>query len=305
MTRALAKRRAPSSSSSVVDVAAAWIAWMGGRPATTVRARLADLRALARFVADRPGGGDLLAPAELAAQLVEIGPGAARALIGAWRTCLSDQGCSGTTIARRVSTVSSWFAELGEHGLGWAPRLPRPPVAGYAQRRCPPHARVEQLLAELEAGGRLRERVAVLLVADHGLRRAEACALNLPEDLAREPAPMIRVHRKGGRVEWRPLSARASSAIEELLDGRTRGPLLVSARGRRLSASGLRDLFVRLLGHSPHRLRNTGATEIYRRTHDVEQLRGWLGHRNLATSQRYVELLEDSAGAATRLLAGE
>lgn len=302
MTRALQQH--DGSSSSGVDVAAAWVAWLGGRPATTVRARRADLEALARFVAERPNGGDLLAADELAAQLVEIGPSKCRALIAAWHTYMDVQGLIGTTIARRISTVSSWFRELGEHGLGWSPRLPRPHVASYQQRQCPAHARVMRVAAELEQQGRDRELVALLLVADVGLRRAEACSLWAPQ-LSREP-PGYNVRRKGGRMEFRPFSSRLAAAIDRLLDGRTSGPVLTSAIGRPLSATGLRHMIVELLGHSPHRLRNTGGGEIYRRTRDVEQLRRWLGHKNLATSQRYVaELLEDYAGDATRLLAGE
>lgn len=292
-----------SSSSSDVDVVAAWVAWLGGRPATTVRARLADLRQLAAFVAERTGG-DLLGEQALATQLAEIGSGGARALIAAWTTSQASSGLAGTTIARRISTVASWYAELGEHGLGWAPRLPRPTVASYQQRECPAWSRIDELVAQLQQQGRTRELVALLLLCDVGLREAEACSINA-DRVTREPLPGVHVRRKGGREVWREISARAAAAIDDVLDGRTRGPVLLSARGRRLSSSGLRFVIEQLLASSPHRMRNAGATELYRRTHNVEWLRQWLDHADLSTSQRYVQLFENFSGAATRLLAGE
>jgi site-specific recombinase XerD len=295
----------PALRSSTVDVAAAWVAWLGGRPQTTVRARLADLSALGRFVAEQtPDRVSMPDARAVAAQLAEISPGRCRALIAAWHTSQVRSGLTGTTIARRVSTVASWLAELGEHGLPWSVRLPRPSVASYQQRSCPSWPKVDALVSELTAAARWRELAALLLLSDVGLRRAEACSL-VAGDVDAGPPPSVRVLRKGGRVVSRTLSARAAAAIERALEGRTRGPLLVSARGRGMSESGLAAWLGRVLGSTPHRMRNAGASKLYRDTHDSELVRGWLDHRNLSTTQRYVELLEDSAGDATRLLAGE
>lgn len=292
----------PRAHRSDVDVGAAWAAWMGGCSSDTVRGRTGDLVALGRFLELQ--GWPAVRPRDLAGLLAEITPGQARGLIAAWRTWMVVQGLAGTSIARRISTVSSWLRELGEHGLGWSVRLPRPRIEAYQRQQCPPWADVCAVIDELEASGRVRELVPVLLLAHVGLRRAEACSLELP-DVLPPPAPAVRVVRKGGAAVTRTISLRCARAIEASAEGRTRGPLLVSAVGGRLTPDGLAEITTRLGLGAPHGLRHAGATELYRRTHDAELVRDWLGHANLATTQRYVQMLEDSAGAATRLLAGE
>lgn len=292
------------SSEQLVDVDAAWSAWLGGVSQHTSRARLGDLASLGRFLAEQtPGTSSSPDPRALAAWLAGISSGEIRGLVGAWHTAQVASGLAGTTIARRISTVASWFAELAHHGLPWTVRLQRPSVAAYQQRECPAWSRIESVIAELQSSERWRELVPLLLLSDVGLRRGEVCSRDA-SDVCVSP-PSVRVRRKGGHVVSRTLSARAAAAIERALEGRTRGPLVLSARGRRLSESGLAKLLEQLLGSTPHRMRNAGATELYRRTHDAELVRGWLGHANLSTTQRYVELLADSAGDATRMLAGE
>lgn len=298
----IAKR--DDSRRAVVDVEAAWVAWLGGRSPNTARARLADLAALGRFLAEQtPGTASSPDPRALAAWLAGISSGEIRALVGAWHTAQTSSGLAGTTIARRISTVASWFAELGHHGLPFSVRLQRPSVAAYQQRECPTWSRIESVIAELQSSARWRELAALLLLVDVGLRRAEVCSIDAPA-VCWSPIS-VRVRRKGGRVVSRTLSMRAAAAIEHVLEGRTRGPVVLSARGRRLSESGLALMIAQLLGSSPHRMRNAGGTELYRRTHDAELVRGWLDHLNLSTTQRYVQLLDDSAGDATRMLAGE
>lgn len=287
-----------------MDVDAAWAAWLGGVSPNTARARLGDLAALARFMAEQTASpASSHDPRALAAWLAGISSGDLRGLVGAWHTAQTSSGLAGTTIARRISTVASWLAELAHHGLPWTVRLQRPRVAAYQSRECPPWSRIESVVVELQSSARWRELAALLLLVDVGLRCAEACSIDA-EHVCWSPLS-IRVRRKGGRVVSRTLSARAGDAIDRLLDGRCRGPVVLSTRGRRLSRSGLSLLVERLLDTTPHRMRNAGATELYQRTHDAELVRGWLDHTNLSTTQRYVQLLEDSAGNATRMLAGE
>lgn len=282
-----------------LDVRAAWIAWMGGRPATTVRARCADLRALGAFL----GRSDASAE-EIAAQLREVIPSRVRALVAAWTTAQASSGLEGTTIRRRIATVSSWLTELARAGLAVVPELSRPAVATYQRGECPSHARVQLVIAELERAGRIFELAAMLVLADCGLRCAELCSLRV-SSLVHGPPPGVSLVRKGGRRVTRTLSNRAYRAIVAALEGRTRGPLLATSRGRAFSASSLAELVASCELGTPHALRRSGATELYHRTRDAELVRQWLDHRNLSTTQIYVRELDDSAGDATRVLAGE
>jgi integrase len=298
----LALPRARRASSSV-NTAAAWVAWLGGRPTTTVRARVGDLASLGRFL--RAQGWPELEPRELAARLAEISPSDARALIAAWHTWMVVQENTGTTIARRISTLASWFRELAEHGLEWTVRLPRPRVEPYQRGECPRWSDVEELIDELEREKRWRELVAVLLVTHVGLRRAESCSLDL-RDVLEGPPPGVRVVRKGGARIVRTISLRCYKAIRELANGRTRGPVLVSHVGRALTPEGLREITRRFHLGSPHTSRHSGAVELARRSNgNAKLVQDWLGHRHLSTTQRYLVTMEDHAGEATRVLAGE
>lgn len=285
-----------------VDVDAlrvAWVAWMGGRPAETTRARAADLRSLGAFA----GRSDATAE-EIAAALAGRDSRSVRALVAAWTTEQTARGIAGTTIRRRIATVSSWFRELELHDLAAAPVLQRPDVAAYQRGECPAHARVQLVIAELDRAGRVAELAALLVLADVGLRNAELCGAQA-DALVHGPPPGISVVRKRGVRVTRTLSQRAYRAIVAALDGRTRGPLLATPRGRPWSSSSLATLIRELELGTPHALRRSGATELYARTSDAELVRQWLGHRNLSTTQLYVRGLSDDAGAATRVLAGE
>ena len=277
----------------------AWIAWMGGRPTTTERARCADLRALGAFL----GAADWPAE-EIAAQLAEEIPARVRALVAAWTTAQAARGIVGTTIRRRIATVSSWFRELVIHELAAAPLLSRPEVEPYQVGECPAHARVQLVIAELDRAERVHELATLLVVADVGLRNEELCALDVAA-LMHGPPPRISVLRKRGVRVTRTLSERAYRALLRSLDGRATGPLLSSPRGRRWSADSLRTMVRALTGHPPHRLRNTGASELYRTTGNAKLVQEWLGHKNLSSTQHYVRGLSDDAGEATRVLAGE
>ena len=58
------------------------------------------------------------------------------------------------------------------------------------------------------------------------------------------------------------------------------------------------------LGH-PHGLRHAAATEVARRTRSVFHVQHLLDHKSVATSQIYVDRVEDLSGEASRILAGE
>lgn len=297
MSQAVARR------SNAVDLEAAWISWLAGRPPTTTRARMGDLRELGRWMAERTGRAALHDPRIAVEAVIALGPGRSRALISAWRAEQADRGLRDSSIARRISTICSFVAECRHHGLAWALVIERPRVAPYQARECPDWQRVEDVVAELERCCRWRELAAILLLCDVGLRRAEVCSLRVEDyDAA---APSVSVRRKGGVRVTRTISKRAAEAITASLGERETGPLLVSSTSAPLSPTTLADWTVRFDLGRPHALRRAGATELHRRGADVSTIRAHLGHASLQTTQVYVRELDDEPGRATRLLAGE
>lgn len=283
-----------------VDVRAAWIAWLAAAPSTTARARVGDLQCLGRWLQQTTGERERTAQ-EIAAWLVTISRGELLALVAAWRGWAVVQEHAGATIARRISTIASWLRTCNQHGLEWQIRLPRPRVMAYQIRGCEAWGPLMERVAALREAERWRELVAVELLLFVGLRRAEACALQAT-DLERGDPPQLRLQRKGGTIEWRTITPQLVATIDRVLDGRTRGPLLVSHCGRRLTPDGLRAMVRRLGLPNPHRSRHAAASELWARTRDAALVQGFLGHATLAATSIYVHALDDHAGRATRLL---
>lgn len=275
---------------------AAFAAWLGGRPATTVRARMQDLRALADYLE--------VADAQAAAlALVIAGDGNARALLHAWTASMRDvEALADSTIARRLATVASLFRELRFHGLPWALEVRRPKVPRYSSaRHCPAWTDVLDVGARLEADGDPQRRAAFWLLADAALRRAEVVSLRVAAWLPLSSA--VRVQRKGGYVEDRTVSKRCARALVELVALRDddTAPLFVGQRGP-LTADGLAEWTHAWGLGGPHSLRAAGATELHRRGASATMIQAWLGHASLSTTQVYVRRLDDDAGKATAYL---
>jgi integrase len=275
---------------------AAFAAWLGGRPSTTVQARAQDLRALADYLEVADGQAAALA-------LVLAGEGTARALLHAWTAKMRDvDELAASTIARRLATVASLFRELRFHGLDWKLEVRRPKVPRYSSaRRCPAWTEVLDVGRRLEQDGDPQKRAALWLLADVGLRRAELVFLRCSSWLADVHA--VRVHRKGGYVEDRTVSKRCERALVELVAMRDDddAPLFVGQRGP-LTVDGLAEWTHAWGFGGPHSLRAAGATELHRRGASATMIQAWLGHASLSTTQIYVRRLDDDAGKATAYL---
>lgn len=154
----------------------------------------------------------------------------------------------------------------------------------------PRSASEEDLLYALERASS-RDRLAVLLAAYGGLRRAEIAGLHTSQVFDDH----IIIKGKGGRVRMVPLHPILKKELGDnsvnndyyFKDHRTHEVLSPEAMGKRLS---------RLLppGISAHKLRHRFATRIYQNTHDIRSLQTVLGHSSIATTERYVSVDNDA-----------
>lgn len=224
---------------------------------------------------------------------------------------LLDRGYARTTIARRTSTLRVWWRLLVDRGHVDTD------VAALLQstrtgRHLPRVLRVDEvdrLLAAPDPStpiGR-RDRALLELLYAAGARVAEACALDLGDvDLAQR---QVRLDGKGGTQRIVPVGLPAVDAVRTYLDGgrsallagrsagaATSAALLLGARGGRLGTRDARTVVERAgrlagVGHvTPHTLRHSAATHLLEGGADVRQVQEVLGHRSLATTQRYTHL---------------
>jgi integrase/recombinase XerC len=136
----------------------------------------------------------------------------------------------------------------------------------------------------------LRDRLLLELAYGSGLRRSELAALNV-EDLDTDSA-QAHIRGKGGRERKVPLTQGSIDALRRYLAVKqgTRGPLLVSARGKRLKEGSVTWLLRTKYGIRPHLLRHACATHMLKNGCDIRYIQELLGHKDLTTTQVYTHI---------------
>ena len=183
--------------------------------------------------------------------------------------------------------------------------------------------------SELRADQRLtvRDEVILRLLTETGPRVAEVCAANLDDVRQHELTgmPVLRIRAgKGGRSRDVPLSQTLVSMLEEYQQQERPAPpagdaeadradaaraLLVTIRGRRMTARDVQRMVERRVKQmpaqlrravTPHGLRHTAATVLLRQAGaDVGTVADILGHADVGTTSVY---LDPSATAAAQAL---
>jgi site-specific recombinase XerD len=147
----------------------------------------------------------------------------------------------------------------------------------------------EALLTALERVGE-RDRLAIMLAAYAGLRRAEIAGLHADNIGDR----MLTVTGKGSKTRRVPIHPLLEAPLRQVkerggyvfpgADGW--GPVGADAMGRRI-ARALPDQW------SAHSLRHYYAGNVYRASHDIRAVQQLLGHASIATTQIYTHIDDD------------
>lgn len=230
---------------------------------------------------------------------------------------LSRDQVSARTLAAHLSAIRSLYRWMAAEGIveGDAvsaiasPKLPRdlPGVLTTQQ--------VEALLKtpDTSTPAGLRDAAMLELLYASGARISELAALNVESISWSERT--LRLWGKGSKERIVPLYRRALDVtrlyIEEgrpelLARAKRRDlatgphPLLISARGNRMSAAMLRRRFHTLAtlagipaDIAPHAMRHTFATDLLEGGADLRSVQELLGHASLSTTQIYTHLTPD------------
>lgn len=290
-----------------VDDFLAYLADVRNLSPNTVRAYSADLRSFAAW-ARREGVDPLEAThAELRRYLAE--------LVRARYTS--------ATVNRRLSALKSLYRWLLREGR--VASDPADALAGRkAARRLPrtiDDADLGRILetCDTSTDAGLRDRAFVELLYASGARISEVSALDVGDvDFGQGE---VRLFGKGSKERIVPLYPSALEWLGRYLGtarprllARRREPgqtdaLLLSTRGRRMSAAMLRRTFESHAGQAgvasgvtPHAVRHTFATELLSGGADLRSVQELLGHESLSTTQVYthvsVERLKEEAARA-------
>ncbi|MGW3603374.1 tyrosine-type recombinase/integrase [Micromonospora sp. NPDC005161] len=217
------------------------------------------------------------------------------------------------TVARRLSALSSWYDFLVKLGA-----VPANPVGGADRPRVDrDHSatvgltpeEVDALLSAADADTgptAARNRAAIALLADLGLRVGELISLDLTDLGTERGHRSVRFVGKGGKQRRRALTPGTGYAVDAYLAQRAAatgvpvpqltGPLLVTASGARLDRHSVFRMVRRLARAagipawaklSPHSLRHAFATTARSEGVPLEDVQDAMGHADPRTTRRY------------------
>jgi len=290
-------------------------AFLAGRNARTVCAYRQDLEAFRRF---------LQVPTldDAAHRLLASAPGAAHALALAYQAHLLERGLQAATVNRRLATLRSLVQFAGTVGrVPWTLEIKNVKTQPYRDTMGPGKTAIRAMLAALQArrdAKAQRDRAALRLLYDLGLRRGEVVALDLAHvDLT---AGRVAVLGKGRRQpDVLALPEPTQAALHAWLTVRGWHPGAVFTnfdRARkgsgRLTGTSLYRI-VRTLGAQvgftvrPHGLRHTAITEACKaaQAHGIalEEVLDFSRHRDVKVLMIYRDRERNVQGTLAALVA--
>ena len=220
----------------------------------------------------------------------------------AWMASLRREELTSRSIARKLSSVKSFFRWLGERE-GFEATAVLNARAPKFQAKLPRPLPVEatrDLISALELQSSVpwvgaRDVAVVTLLYGCGLRISEALSLTMAD----APLPQVlRITGKGGKERVVPVIAAARAAVEHYLKAcpfaSHEGPLFRGVRGGALSPRLIQKVMqaARLqLGlpasATPHAMRHSFATHLLAAGGDLRAIQELLGHASLSTTQAY------------------
>ena len=164
---------------------------------------------------------------------------------------------------------------------------------------------MQDLLQHLPRTGRLaqRDHALILFLYNTGARAQEVAELRAG-NLQLAEHPLVRLHGKGDKWRTCPLWEQTAKLLTDLLatpgQPAADAPVFRSTNGAALTRFGIYKAVRRLAGHlddpgtdrtvSPHVFRHTAAMHLLESGVEINVIRGWLGHADLTTTNRYAEI---------------
>ena len=160
---------------------------------------------------------------------------------------------------------------------------------------------------------KLRDVALLTLLLGTGMRVSECVGINL-EDVDFKNSG-IRIHRKGGKEATVYFGDEVESALNNYLQERKliipaqghENALFLSMQNKRISVRSVENLvkkYARIVTPlkkiTPHKLRSTYGTNLYRETGDIYLVAAVLGHSDVNTTKKHYAALEDERRRSAR-----
>jgi len=219
-----------------------------------------------------------------------------------WLVNCHAAGLAASTLARRLSAVSSFFdaaVQAGQCQTNVAAGI-RPPRQPQRLPRTLPPEQTQALMQATDSNSETRDLALLAVMYGGGLRVSEVVGLNLDDvDLNQLE---LRVFGKGRKERIVPLPEGAVQYLQRYLEERMANDnkeqaVFLNRRGGRLSVRSVQRMLKDRALHTgadvsvtPHRLRHSFATHLLAGGVDLRAIQDLLGHASLATTERYTHL---------------
>ncbi|MGW4493724.1 tyrosine-type recombinase/integrase [Streptomyces sp. NPDC004376] len=235
--------------------------------------------------------------------------------IRAWRLRMEARDAPPTTISRYLNALSSlhtYAAEKVDLPKNPVTQDDRPKVDKGNTSRSTPVLEVDEVQAVVRAAENEFDALIVLLLYTLAGRVSEMCATDVTDRIERGRRSYLDVTRKEHKERILPLPATVAELLDAHTAGRTEGPLLLDADGRRLDRHDIARLLTRLgrkarvltcpaagqPGHAfarclvcrkltPHVLRASRITHMLDDHVDLAEVQAFADHDNPATTVGY------------------
>ncbi len=289
-------------------------AFLAGRSDCTRRAYGQDLDDFRRFLGARK-------VSDAAAALLSHGHGEANRVALAWKASLIERRLQAATINRRLAALRSLVQLARTLGIvPWALEVRNVRAESYRDTRGPGRNGVRRLLDEVERRRdkkALRDRAALRLLYDLGLRRSEVVGLDV-DDLDLDTGTVAVLGKGRTQKTSLTLPRPTKEAIRQWLEARGTepGPLFTNldraGKGYRLTGTSLYRI-VRRLGEQvglkvrPHGLRHSAITEACKLAQakgmGLEEVLDFSRHRDVKVLMVYRDRERDVQGQLATLVA--
>jgi len=191
------------------------------------------------------------------------------------------------TFHRIISTLSSFYRFLYTQGAVTAN-----PLTGIDRPRIKQqdvkYLKHNQVLRLLDSIDDPRDKLIVRTIYATGVRVSELCNMNI-EDIDFDEHT-IRIRGKGDKMRTVFIDDDTRTDILKFIGNRIEGPVFVGQQGKNISSRAIQHIFKNYApsGITPHKIRHSYASELYKRSKNLRVVQENLGHTSIKTTEIYL-----------------
>jgi integrase/recombinase XerC/integrase/recombinase XerD len=191
------------------------------------------------------------------------------------------------TFHRIISTLSSFYRFLYSQEVVTANPLTgidRPRIKQQEVKYLK-HNQVLRLIDSIED---IRDKLIVRTIYATGVRVSELCNINI-EDIDFDEHT-IRIRGKGDKIRTVFIDDETLADLGKFIGNRIVGPLFVGQQGKHISSRAIQHIFKHYApqGITPHKIRHSYASELYKRSKNLRVVQENLGHTSIKTTEIYL-----------------